>query len=428
MAMSEWEWAAGTGQEHIDRITRFHMDSLAVPVDQRLRPSDPGRHDFPIGLDENGHKFPVPAPPSPPGPTWADRVLGCVLAGAVGDALGASIEFLPIDMIRRQHGELGVTGFGPGGPDGEITDDTQMTLFTLEGLIRAHVRDRVSGPGDPVPIVQHALQRWLHTQGFDWAQAGGPFAEGRSQPDGWLVTERALFARRSPGNTCVTALRVFAAGNPAGSMGNPPNDSKGCGGVMRAAPVALWSSDPEVVFALGAATAALTHGHPSGYLSAASLAFLVHGLLRGTSLPDCIAALTSVLTRWPGHEEQLVRLTTAVRLADDGPVSAERMADELGGGWVGEEALAIAVYAMLVSDDLPAALRIAVNHSGDSDSTGSVCGNLAGAWHGVAAIPADWLERLELRPAITALAGDALAEFGPNPPADDAWLQRYPGW
>ena len=95
---------------------------------------------------------------------------------------------------------------------------------------------------------------------------------------------------------------------------------------------------------------------------------------------------------------------------------------------MGEEALAIAVYAMLVTDDLPEALRIAVNHSGDSDSTGSVCGNLAGAWHGVAAIPAEWLEQLELRPAITALTGDALAEFGSNPPVDDAWLQRYPGW
>jgi ADP-ribosylglycohydrolase len=290
------------------------------------------------------------------------------------------------------------------------------------------VRDRVSNAGDPVPVMQHAYQRWLHTQGFDWSQAGGPFAEGRSQPDGWLVTERGLFARRAPGNTCVTALRVFAAGNPAGPMANPVNDSKGCGGVMRAAPIALWSTDAEVVFALGAATAALTHGHPSGYLSAASLAFLVHGLLAGTSLPDCIAALTPVLTRWQGHEEQLARLTTAVRLADEGLVSAERLAEELGGGWVGEEALAIAVYAALVTDNLPEALRIAVNHSGDSDSTGAVCGNLAGACYGVAAIPADWLEKLELRPAITSLTRDALDEFGPTPPIDDAWLQRYPGW
>ena len=46
MAMSEWEWAPGTGQEHIDRITRFHMDSLAVPVEQRLRPLDPGGTTF----------------------------------------------------------------------------------------------------------------------------------------------------------------------------------------------------------------------------------------------------------------------------------------------------------------------------------------------------------------------------------------------
>ena len=217
-----------------------------------------------------------------------------------------------------------------------------MTLFTLEGLIRAHVRDRVSGADDPVPVVQHALQRWLHTQGFDWAQAGGPFAEGRSQPDGWLITERGLFAPR-PGQH----VRDGAAGVRRRQSGRLDGQSaerlEGRGGVMRAAPVALWSTDPEVVFALGAAAAALTHGHPSGYLSAASLAFLVHGLLRGTPLPDCIAALTPVLTRWPGHEEQLARLTAAVRLADEGPVSPERMAEELGGGWVGEETLAIAV-------------------------------------------------------------------------------------
>ena len=421
---NEWEWAPGTNQDHVDRVTRFHLDCLAVPAEQRIRLSDPGRHDFPIGLDESDRKFPVP----PPSPTWADRVYGCVLAGAVGDALGASIEFLPIDMIRRQHGERGVTGFGAGGPDGTITDDTQMTLFTLEGLIRAHVRDRVSGPNDPLPIVQHAYQRWLHTQGFDWPQAGGRFADGRPSPDGWLVNEPRLFVRRAPGNTCITALRVFAAGNPAGSVSNPPNDSKGCGGVMRAAPVALWSSDAEEIFTLGAATAALTHGHPSGHLSSGSLAFLVHGLLSGATLPTCIAGLTTVLTRWNGHEEQLSRLTTAVRLADEGLVSAERIADELGGGWVGEEALAIAVYAALVTDNLADALVLSVNHSGDSDSTGAVCGNLAGAMYGVGAIPEEWLDRLEMREVITSLTGDALAEFGQHPPADDAWLQRYPGW
>lgn len=427
MAVSEWEWAKGTSPEHIDKVTRFHRDTLAVPTEQRIRLIDAGRHDFPIGLDETGHKFPVPDQV----PSWPDRVMGCLLAGAVGDALGASIEFLSIDVIRRHHGERGVTGIGengPGSPDGSITDDTQMTLFTLEGLIRAHVRDRVSGVGDPVPVIQHAYQRWLHTQGIEWDQAGGPFAEGRPHPDGWLITERGLFERRAPGNTCVSALRGFAAGNPPGSFVNRVNDSKGCGGVMRAAPAALWSADPVEVFALGAATAALTHGHPSGYLSAGALAFLVHGLLTSSSLPAAIAALTKVLQRWNGHDEQLARLATAVRLADEGGITPERLADELGGGWVGEEALAIAVYAVLVTDNLADALTVSVNHSGDSDSTGSIAGNLAGALYGVRAIPGTWLERLELRAAITALGENALAEFGPQPPADERWAQRYPGW
>jgi ADP-ribosyl-[dinitrogen reductase] hydrolase len=427
VAVSEWEWAQGTSPEHIEKVTRFHRDTLAVPAEQRIRLIDPGRHDFPIGLDETGCKFPVPDQV----PSWPDRVMGCLLAGAVGDALGASIEFLSIDMIRHHHGERGVTGIGengPGSPDGSITDDTQMTLFTLEGLIRAHVRDRVSGVGDPVPVVQHAYQRWLHTQGIEWAQAGGPFAEGQPQPDGWLITERGLFEQRAPGNTCVSALRGFAAGSPPGSFVNRINDSKGCGGVMRAAPAALWSADPVEVFALGAATAALTHGHPSGYLSAGALAFLVHGLLTASSLPAAIAALTKVLQRWNGHDEQLVRLATAVRLADAGGVTAERLADELGGGWVGEQALAIAVYAVLVTDNLADALTVSVNHSGDSDSTGSIAGNLAGALYGVRAIPDGWLDRLELREVITALGEDALAEFGPRPPADERWTQRYPDW
>ncbi|AHI01801.1 hypothetical protein GCM10010174_87250 [Kutzneria viridogrisea] len=421
MAVSEWEWAPGTPVDHTVKIIKFHRDSLAVPQEQRVRLADPSRHDFPIGLDESDRKFPVPSQ----APSWSERVMGSLLAGAVGDALGAPIEFLSIESIRGQHGPEGVTGPGA---SGLITDDTQMTLFTLEGLIRAHVRDRVSGPGDPLPIVQHAYQRWLHTQGVEWPQAGGPFAERVPHPDGWLITERGLFEVAAPGNTCLSALRKFAAGSPPGTFTNRINDSKGCGGVMRAAPAALWSADPVEVFSLGAATAALTHSHPTGYISAGALAFLVHGLLTSSSLPAAIAALTRVLQRWAGHEEQLAALERAVRLADEGRVSPERIAEELGGGWIGEEALAIAVYAMLVTDTLADALLVSVNHSGDSDSTGAICGNLAGALYGVRSIPADWLDRLELRQVITTLGEDALTEFSAHPPTEDRWVQRYPSW
>ncbi|MBK8809431.1 MAG: ADP-ribosylglycohydrolase family protein [Acidobacteria bacterium] len=68
-------------------------------------------------------------------------------------------------------------------------------------------------------------------------------------------------------------------------------------------------------------------------------------------------------------------------------VSALRVS-VLGGGWVGEEALAISIYCSLVSEnDLSGALLLAVNHSGDSDSTGAITGNILGALHGIGAIP-----------------------------------------
>jgi ADP-ribosylglycohydrolase len=353
-------------------------------------------------------------------------VLGSILAGAVGDALGGSIEFLGIDDIRRLYGPEGLTDYAyEHGGRGMITDDTQMALFTLEGLIRAHAAERRGTEADVPLVIQHAYQRWLHTQGEPWDRAGGVFKE--KGPDGWLVTNRGLFHRRAPGGTCLASLRGFAAGAEVGTVTKSLNDSKGCGGVMRAAPVAFWSDDPSEVFTLATTTAALTHSHPSGYLSAGVLAVIVSELLDGTALPDAVTVARSELIRWDEHEEQLAVLDKGIDLAARKP-DPETIADELGGGWVGEEALAIGVCAALAADDLAEGLLMAVNHSGDSDSTGSVCGNILGAALGIDAIPAVWLAELELREVIERLSLDAVIEFGPRPLRDPAWYTRYPDW
>ena len=338
-----------------------------------------------------------------------DRFLGCILAGAVGDALGAPIEFLSIDAIRQRPAEY----------DGQITDDTQMTLFTLEGLIRGHRGEHA----DLFSPMQHAYQRWLHTQGTDvtWAENGGVFATAQ-EPDGWLITNRDLFALRAPGNTVTTALRSFARGGRRGSFDNRLNDSKGCGAVMRAAPMALLGED---AFAFAVGMGLLTHGHPSGFLSAGALAHLVHLLLQGTELPDAVTATRAKLLSWDDHEEQVAALDAAVTLAEKGP-TPETIEEHLGGGWTGEEALAIAVCAALAGTDMREALLMSVNHSGDSDSTGAICGNILGAIQGTAAIPDEWLAKLELRDVIEQLTRDALTEFGDAPP--DAWGDRYPAW
>ncbi|MBA8827042.1 ADP-ribosylglycohydrolase [Saccharopolyspora lacisalsi] len=370
---------------------------------------------------------PAPAPQPPPNPH--ERFMGSMVAGALGDALGYGIEFQPIEMIRRSRGEQGVTG--PVTRDGvaEISDDTQMMLFTLEGLIRAHVARRISPvDNDPIPEVQHAYQRWLHTQNRPWRQAGGPYAVHLPQPDGWLSTNRALYAARAPGNTCMTALMNFAQTRVSANFAGPINDSKGCGGVMRAAPVAVWSNDPAEVFHAAAGTAALTHGHPSGYLSAGVLATIVHQLIRSVSLSDSVRMVRELLIRWRGHEEQLRAMDTATRLAERGVLTPEEITAEIGEGRIGEEALAIGLYAVLATDNLRDAMLLSVNHSGDSDSTGIVCGNIAGAVHGMRGIPHDWPSVLELHDVIEALSRDALAEFSPEPPTDAAWTRRYPAW
>ncbi|GAA4637966.1 hypothetical protein GCM10023196_093860 [Actinoallomurus vinaceus] len=361
-----------------------------------------------------------------------DRMLGCLLGGAIGDALGAPIEGRPIAEIRATYGEAGLAEYSDARVRaGAVTDDTQMTLFTAEALIQASIRERGKGIGGAAPgLLQAAYLRWLRTQGEEIPEQG---IETGSR----LFAQPEMHQRRGPGRTCQSALHTIAARRrpyvPLGSLEEPINDSKGCGGVMRAAPAGFPFS-PRVpagaaecrraAFAMGARSAALTHGHPSGYLSAGVLAATVWGLLRGADLADALDAARTELETYEGHEETSASLNAAVALAREGDALTPERLETLGGGWTGEEALAIGVCAALaVRDGEPVdvvrrALRLAVNHSGDSDSTGSICGNLLGARYGTAALPGHWQSGVELRPIIIQVAADAALEFGPNAPTD----------
>ncbi|WP_181776966.1 ADP-ribosylglycohydrolase family protein [Amycolatopsis pittospori] len=365
-------------------------------------------------------------------PATRSRLRGSLYAGAIGDALGAKTEFDSIDRIREIAGPAGITGFIPAyGGIGRITDDTQMTLFTLEGLIRAHVgaNSEQGTFANAFPVeqsLQLAYQRWLHTQGVSWERARGP--ENTSvEPDGWLITNRELFSRRAPGLTCFSELEAYGKTGVRAGIDKPVNNSKGCGGVMRAAPVALWSDDVAEVFRLGAESAALTHGHPSGYLSSGAFAVIVHELLRGKPLLDAVRVGRAELEKYQGHEEQSVALDQALALAGKGAPTPEKL-ETLGQGNVGETALSMSVYVALATTDPDSALLASVNHSGDSDSTGSVCGNLVGAMYGEEELQTDWLSKLELAGVIGQLADDALAEFAGNAPGDDRWYVRYPAY
>ncbi|MDQ7906317.1 ADP-ribosylglycohydrolase family protein [Phytohabitans sp. ZYX-F-186] len=356
---------------------------------------------------------------------FRSRVRGCLIGGAVGDALGAPVEFMSLERIRAEHGPDGLSdivtdsaGVAP------VTDDTQMTLFTVEGLIRAAVRaDR--GVSHPPSLVHRAYLRWLDTQ-----RLPGPPPE----PSGWLAAQPWLYARRAPGNACLSGLESPGMGTPE----RPKNPgSKGCGTVMRSAPFGLYPqawATPEAVFDLSAECATQTHGHPTGYLAAGAFAAIVRALVDGADLRAAAAVALDLLATRTGHEETTAALRAALAAADADPRSPDRI-ERLGGAWVAEEALAIGVYCALSypdPDEVRRALLLSVNHSGDSDSTGSICGNLLGTWHGETALPPDWVAAVEGRGTILELADDwAMEQTQPThlhgdhgPPL--RWLRRYP--
>ncbi|WP_049570584.1 ADP-ribosylglycohydrolase family protein [Streptomyces sp. SBT349] len=353
---------------------------------------------------------------------FRSRVRGCLLGGAIGDALGAAVEFASLDEIREQHGPDGADDYVPAyGRRGAITDDTQLTMFTVDGLIRAHVR-RDTGAWHPPTDVHAAYRRWFTTQ-HEW----GP--DERRAGDGWLAREEWLYARRSPGRSSLSGLGDAVMG----TVDKPKNpESSSCAAVVRSAPFGLlvgW--EPQLVFQLGVECAAQTDGHPTAILAAGAFAAIVHGLVRGEGLDASVQkALVQLATR-PGHEDTTEALKKAVGTVRQGMPSPERV-ESLGEGWSAHEALAIGVYCALVAEDMRHGLLLSVNHGGDSDSTAAVCGSLLGTLHGETALPPAWLAELEGRATMLELADDFAMEMTQGPalhgPADSAhiWLTRYP--
>lgn len=197
------------------------------------------------------------------------------------------------DAILRRFGPTGLTDYAPAcGRRGATTDDTQMTLFTAEGLLRGHVRLALKGISFVPGITAHAHLRWLGTQGM---RNEHDLVFGEDDP-GWLIGHAELHDRRAPGNTCLGALvKMTALGEPA------DNDSKGCGGVMRAAPVGLFAAagrdapDLERTFDGGVAIAAITHGHPTGSLTAGVLAVMVAEIVRGRAVARALKTALGIV-------------------------------------------------------------------------------------------------------------------------------------
>ena len=343
--------------------------------------------------------------------TLQDRIRGSLIGGAIGDALGYPVEFIfSFEGIQSRYGERGITRLDTKQfwlDDEEqcgkavVSDDTQMTLFTANGILNAK-RQKI---GMKYGICLAYIE-WYLTQ---IGKKSGKYK------DCWIGSLPELNKRRAPGNTCMTSLNDIYRGK------NPINNSKGCGGVMRIKPIPLYAAVDNRMHILEADklagdAAEITHQHPLGYIPAALMSHVIYRLaLDGhPTREDLIAYVLEGMGKlgdlFPQHHQEVLEMMGMARVAID--LSANDRSDlqnigALGGGWVGDEALAIAIYcAIRHFDDFERAMIAAVNHGGDSDSTGAVTGNILGAAVGYEAIPQFFKHGLELHDVILHMADD----------------------
>lgn len=351
---------------------------------------------------------------------------GCLIGGAVGDALGYAVEFMPASAILGKYGGSGISEYELHNGIAEISDDTQMTLFTATGLLLGTTRGMTRGiMGEYAGYIAYSYRDWYRTQTEN-------FPLPKEYHYSWLVNRSEMFCRRAPGNTCLSALAQ--GGN--GTLEKPLNHSKGCGGIMRVAPIGLYFCDkqhePQEIDIIGAKAAALTHGHELGYIPAA---MLVHIILRiseyGDTIPeavkDAMCMMPVIFPKAKHMEELLALIQKAIALSTENIDDLEAVR-QLGEGWVAEETLAIAVYCSLkYGDNFEKGIIAAVNHDGDSDSTGAVAGNILGAALGFDAIPRRFIDKLEIKDMILEIAEGLhhdcqITEYGPG---DDLWESKY---
>ena len=370
-----------------------------------------------------------------------DRIQGALIGGAIGDALGYPVEFMRYEAILEKYGRSGICQheIDPHSGKAIVSDDTQMTLFTANALLFWITRGNMHGIAPTInECIKMAYLEWLETQ-----KGVEDYNEYHTC---WIRDIKAINIQRAPGITCISALQSIK------NHQRVHNNSKGCGGVMRVAPIGLFAAainakegrklNTTEVAQWGGDAAAITHQHPLGYLSAAFLSTFIFGITtceeplskeRLTRLiHETYENINNVYPTERRHTEELISLINqAIRLANNEMEDVTAIST-LGEGWVGEEALAIAIYcALKYHDDFKKAIIASVNHSGDSDSTGAICGNICGAIVGYKKIPYIFHEDLELHDVMIALADDLtqvciVNEYAPNDtPEECQWISRY---
>ena len=296
--------------------------------------------------------------------TLADRALGSYLGLAVGDALGATVEFMTPGEIAATHGvHRDLTGGGwlrlkPG----QITDDTQMCLALGSALL-------ASPGGWDLRAVADAFVAWM-----------------RSRPP-------------DIGNTCRRGLRRY---QQTGILEGPYSDDEaGNGAAMRNLPVVFATLGDDRAFrARSLAQARLTHHHPLSDAAVLALGEITRAWIHGAPLTDGLRLAHALVSAYP--------------------VFKFRPWPRRSSGYVVETVQTV-FDAVFNTDNFEDCLVTVVNRGGDADTTGAIAGQLAGALYGAGAIPPRWIKRIDpaVHAAITRQTPALLSLGGATSPSSD---------
>jgi ADP-ribosylglycohydrolase len=295
---------------------------------------------------------------------------GCLLGGATADAKSYS------------HKE--------GGKE-LVSDNTQMTCFTVDGLIWADERALRKGVYAYIPCLFYSYQKWYYTQTGNLADKNYDFIL-----KGEILEWEDLFARRGTGETSLDAL-AGSINNTYGTMRNRVNSSKGCGSVMRVAPIGMYFwKNMDMAFRIGSESGALTHGHIDAILASGFYAAFIARIVQGDAMKTAAEHALTRLKLEDDHETCFNLIEKAIKLAGKKSPVGKGM-ESIGAGYTADEAVALAVYLCIrYQDDFDGAILAATTFHGNTDSIAPICGNALGAYHGEGVIPPKWLKELEL--------------------------------
>jgi ADP-ribosyl-[dinitrogen reductase] hydrolase len=297
-----------------------------------------------------------------------------IQAGAIGDAFGYQVEFQSMQQIQILYGEKGIKYHASSEKD--ASDDTQMTLFLWDAVKTYIKENNTFSLEDFTKDAHKAFKNWYETQINRYSAL--------SNNEG-LMGFKELYKRQAPGNTCMSALH----NNTNRSVKFKINDSKGCGSVMRVAPLLVlkehYKLTSEELFDVSAHQAAITHGNDEGMSATAFFTVLLDDLANGQSFNDAYTHSLKVTKKQKPNG--FINYIEDVYKKSLEPVllTGNDLEEIIGGGWIADEAVGVALYCAMKTNSFAQCLELSTNHSGDSDSTASMAAQLYAAKNGLAA-------------------------------------------